>query len=302
MNRFYQDEQRVPKVLKIATIIIVAGELCCGIAGLILGRDFFFIGESLWAIAGFVLLLFHAYPTLGWKNCLWIMLIVGGVGFIMECLGCNFGLFFSKYIYLDYIPGPKLFGFNVYSAVAYAIGGYIIWGTVRSAVGQYNRPMNKKDLIFMPILGSILLAAVDLATDPYLSTIHQTHYWEETGVYYGIPWQNYLGWYLMAYIFYLLIAIVIYNSEKHNTIPAQPVYTQKKSFWIYPPVLYMSLFFQLPFYALIDNQEIYTTLSHGEAFTGGQIYKGVFIIMLAAMAGPAIQTIARVVNDDRLVD
>ena len=49
------------------------------------------------------------------------MLIVGGVGFIMECLGCNFGLFFSKYIYLDYIPGPKLFGFNVYSAVAYAI-------------------------------------------------------------------------------------------------------------------------------------------------------------------------------------
>ena len=62
------------------------------------------------------------------------------------------------------------------------------------------------------------------------------------------------------------------------------------------------LLFQLPFYALIDNQEIYTTLSHGEAFTGGQIYKGVFIIMLAAMAGPAIQAIARVVNDDRLVD
>ena len=296
------DEKKLLKILNVITISIIILNLFFGVLGAITGQDFFFVCESIWVVAGFLLLIFHAYPTLGAKLCWAMVIAMCIVSLFFESMGCNFGLFFTKYVYTDYIPGPKLFGFNVYSMIAYGIGAYIIWGTVRSAVGQYGAKLTKSDVVFMPVLSSLILVTVDFATDPFLSTIHQTHLWEKPGVFYGIPWQNYMGWYLMAYVLYLIVALMIYYAGNKNKLPEQPAITKKKAFWIYPPLLYASLWIQMPFYALSSgaNDRMVTVASNGQTYMTSQIYWGVMIVMTGAMVTPAVMAIARVLKDESL--
>ena len=302
MNSLFKNDEKLMKFLKNMSILIVVINVIIGIAGLILQKDLFFVAESLWVITGFLLLIFHGYPTIGAKAAGGMVIIGCLVSMFYECLGCNFGLFFSKYIYTGYIPGPKVFGFNLYSLIAYGIGCYIIWSTVRSITGQYGTQLKKSDVVFMPILCSLILVTVDYATDPFLSTINHTHIWEKPGVYYGIPWQNYMGWYLMAYTIYLFIALMLYFMGKKNKLPQERPVMKKKAFWIIPPLMYASLWIQMPFYVFIKKVTEVTVESNGQVFTTSQIYWGVMIVMLGAMVTPAVAAIARILKDEHLED
>lgn len=300
MKEFLKDDEKLMKALRIMAILVIAVNLICGVIGAVTGKDLFFVCECSWVVAGFLLLFFHAWPTLGGKVCAAMLIIGTAISLFFECTGCNFGWFFSKYTYYSYIPGPKIGGFPVFAAVAYGIGNYIIWGSVRAMVGQYGSRLTKRDVIVMPILSSLILVTVDFATDPFLSTINGTHIWDEPGVYYGIPWQNYMGWYFMAYVLYLLIALVIYFEGKKGKLPETPSIAKKKEFWIYPPLMYASLWIQMPFYTLISNTQEITVASNGQVFTNQQIYWGVMIVLLGAMVTPALQGIMTVLKDDRL--
>lgn len=300
MKNLVNNEEKLIKILKLITITMIILQLICGITSMVIGEDVYFICLSLWAVSGFLMLFFHAYPMYGWKKCVGIVLIGCIVSLFFESMGCNFGIFFSKYIYTDYIPGPKLFGFNVYSMIAYGIGVYLLWAVVKAAFGQYGRPMTKKDIFLMPILGSVLFVTADYATDPILSTIHQTHIWEKPGVYYGIPWQNYMGWYVMAYAIYFCIALYIYFAEKNEKLPKEPSVAKRKAFWISPTLLYFSLWIQFPFYAMIKEEHLVTVASNGQSFMTSQIYWGVFIVMIGAMVPVTLTTIMRVLSDKDL--
>lgn len=300
MKNALKNEKTLMRSLRVMAVLVIVLNVVFGIVGAVAGKDMFFVCESIWVIAGFALLFLHAYPTLGGAMSVGMVVIGCVVSLFFECTGINFGWFFSKYIYTSYIPGPKIWGFNAYSLIAYGIGCYIIWGTVRSMVGQYSAKLTKRDVIVMPILASLILVTVDFATDPFLSTINHTHIWEKPGVYYGIPWQNYVGWYLMAYVIYLVIALVQYAAGQKGKLPETPSIARKKEFWIYPPLMYASLWIQMPFYTLISNVQEVVVESNGQSFTNQQIYWGVMIVMLGAMVTPAIMAIYRVITDDRL--
>ncbi len=300
MKKTLRNEKTLMAALRVMAIIVIASNLICGIVGAIIGKDMFFVCESIWVIAGFALLILHAYPTLGGSLCIAMLVIGTVISLFFECSGCNLGWFFSKYTYYSYIPGPKIGGFPVFAAAAYGIGNYIIWGTVRAMAGRYDAKLQKRDVIILPVLASLILVSVDFATDPFLSTINGTHIWDEPGVYYGIPWQNYMGWYLMAYVLFLIIALVQYYAGKRGRLPETPSIARKKEFWIYPPLMYASLWIQMPFYTLISNVQELTVESNSQVFTNQQIYWGVLIVLLGSMVMPALLGIVRVLDDDRL--
>lgn len=287
MKAFFSDEKRILSSLTILTAVVAAAFVVCGIMGLIQQEHQYFICLSIWALAGMCTAFFHGVPTIGWKNVLMIFGIGMVVSLFFEAMGANFGLFFSKYIYTEAIPGPKIFGFNVYSMIAYGIGIYLIWAVAQAAVGQFNNHFRKWDVILIPVIAGMLFAAVDFATDPLLATISKTHIWEEPGVYYGIPYQNYLGWYVMAYAIYQVVALLLWAQDRKNKLPPAPPIARKKRFWLCPILLYGALTIQFPFYALIqENTEVSNI--HGQTFFTSQIYWGVLLVEIGMMLVPTL--------------
>lgn len=300
MKRFFEDEKKILTTLTLITAAVMLLFVLFGAIGLINGTHQYFICLSIWAIAGGLTAVFHGVPSLGVRNVVMIIVVGMLVSLFFEASGANFGWFFSKYTYTEFIPGPKLFGFNVYSMIAYGIGVYLIWAVAQAAVQQYDNHFKKGDVVLIPVIAGALFAAVDYATDPLLATISQTHIWEEEGVYYGIPWQNYIGWYIMAYVIYQVIAIILWAQDRKGQLQAPPV-AGKKRFWLCPVLTYGALFLQYPFYALIQDSYEVSNI-HGQTFSTHEIYWGVCLVAIGMMVVPTILMAVTVCRSKELED
>jgi len=294
------DDKRTLKILAIITILSILAQLVCGIVGLVASEHIFFVSLSIWCLGGLLLAIFHGVPMLGAKNMVMLGLISAAASLFFESMGVNFGLFFSKYVYTGFIPGPKIFGFDVYSIIGYGIGIYLVWSVALAAAGKFDNEYHKGDVFFIPVIATLLVVAVDYATDPFMATINQAYLWVEPGVYYGIPYQNYLGWYLMAYVLFQSAALLLWRQSRKKTLKPAPAIARKKKFWYYPPIIYGSLFIQMPFYAFIKESKEIVTYS-GQTLMTGDIYKGVAIVYVGAILTPTIIILARTFRSKELM-
>ena len=294
------DDQSRFRILNAITVLSVLAHLICGVAGLLISEHVFFVSLSIWCLGGLLLAIFHGVPMLGVKNIVILCVISAAASLFFESMGINFGLFFSKYLYTGFIPGPKLFGFDVYSIIGYGIGVYLVWSVALAAVGKFDNEYRKGDVFFIPVIATFLIVAVDYATDPLMATINQAYLWVEPGVYYGIPYQNYLGWYLMAYVLFQCASLVIWRQSRKNTLKPAPEISRKKKFWYYPPIIYGSLFIQMPFYAFINKSAEIVTYS-GQTLMTGDIYKGVAIVYVGAILAPTVIILARIFRSKELI-
>ena len=297
-NRTLDEKSRF-RILTVIAAVSVLAHLVCGIVGLLISEHVFFVSLSIWCLGGLLLAIFHGVPMLGVKNMVILSVISAAASLFFESMGINFGLFFSKYIYTDIIPGPKLFGFDVYSIIGYGIGIYLVWAVAQAAAGKFDNEYRKGDVFIIPIIATFLVVAVDYATDPLMATISKAYLWVEPGVYYGIPFQNYLGWYLMAYVLFQCAALVLWWQSRKKTLKPVPEISQKKKFWYYPPIIYGSLFLQMPFYALINKSTEIVTYS-GQTLMTGDIYKGVAIVYVGAILAPTVIILARISRSKEL--
>ena len=291
-------EQHSPKVMKVTIACAALGNAAVGIAGIINGENYYFLGLSFWVIGAAIMMIYHGLPRHGWKVCLSIVVIGMVLSLFFESAGCNFGWFFSKYEYLGYIPGPKLFGFNVYSMVAYGIGMLLPYEFAEAAAGQYGKH-TKSDIIAIPLIAALILVSIDLATDPLMATDAGAYVWEEHGVYNGIPFQNYLGWYLMAFCLYLPIEIIVYRQQHSANAPADPEMVHTKEYWSEAPLLYGTVWIQIPFYVFIGNNHEVVN-GAGQTFMTTDIHQCVFIVYTAAIFLPCLMTYVNVRHSKEL--
>lgn len=301
MKEIYQNDDQLIRALKILVLATVIAELVIGALGWFMGTHLYFFGLGTTCISALFLNIFHGVKTVGTKNVILIM-IIGMVGSLFfEAMGVNFGLFFSRYTYTGYIPGPKIFGFDVLSMIGYGFAVYEIWTLAQAAVGMFDNRFRRGDVILVPAVGALLFVSIDYATDPLLATITGAYDWVQPGVYYGVPYQNYLGWIVMAFCIMLSISLLLYFQQKKGTLPEAPTVARRKWFWTTPALIYGALYLQMPFYALIrQNQEV-TTYS-GQSFMTHDIYWGVAIIYLGAILAPALIIWARIHRDPQLED
>lgn len=278
--------------------VTVVLNLVFGIVSVVTGTNMFFVALSLLCLGGLCLGFLHGVPTVGAK-CVLIMMGIGAVvSLVFESLGINFGWFFSQYVYTDFIPGPKLFGFNLYSVLGYGLGVYLLWAVAQAAVGRFDNRLRRSELVLIPAVAALLLVSVDLATDPLLATINGAYQWQQPGVYYGIPFQNYLGWYLMAYVLYQLVALVVYWLQGRGDLPETPPIARTARFWVYPVLLFAALLIQLPFYLFIPDATV--TVSSGQVFSTSEIYRGVLVVYIGAILTPSLIIIARLFRTSEL--
>lgn len=136
-------------------------------------------------LAGLVVLLGArgrgAAASLGW---------VALLGFAVEAAGSRLGVPFGRYEYTAVLQPqllgvPVVMGFAWMALVAFAC----------DAVGRLRLGVRAT-----AALGALLTTATDLVIDPLAANQFGYWRWEAGGAYYGIPFTNFVGWFVTAFV------------------------------------------------------------------------------------------------------
>lgn len=158
--------------------------------------------------------LLHTIYTLGIKNTLIFIFLSSGIGFISEYLGVHYGYVFgSGYtykmsgIYLFNIPIIVLIYWYVFIYTGFIISNLILG----------------KNIFLKSILGAYFVLAIDLFMEP-MQIQMGNWVWHKTGIYFGIPLSNFVGWYIVSFVSLLLFQLITKINIKKDKINLIPVY------------------------------------------------------------------------------
>ncbi|MEZ6141866.1 MAG: carotenoid biosynthesis protein [Zavarzinella sp.] len=142
---------------------------------------------------------------------LWSALILFVGGWLIEFVGERTGFPFGRYRYGTYLY-PRLFGVPLAVPVGYMVVLPTVWGVA----DQLTRGSRGFDFICFAALAATLW---DLILDPLF--VHWKAWsWEKAGGYFGIPWSNFFGWFIVTATMSLIV-----NPGPLNTNPLIRVFT-----------------------------------------------------------------------------
>lgn len=141
------------------------------------------------ALAGLVVLLTTARPQQR------TLVVAALIGFAAEIVGVHYGFLFSPYSYTKVLI-PHLFDVPLVMLSAWMVlVAYTLqlWGRL-----SLSRPL------FL-LICSGWMTAIDLVIDPLAA--NQLGYWRwvEPGLYYGIPFHNFVGWFVVSLAIFIII-------------------------------------------------------------------------------------------------
>lgn len=156
-------------------------------------------------LVGMTFALLHAGQRLGWRRALLLLGSVFLVSLTFESVGVATGWVYGPYHYTDKL-GPLFLGLVPYlipaawfmmSYPSFVIADWLVPSAWRRGAR----------LIGVAAVGGLVMTAWDLIMDPMAAGWHWV--WEVEGAYFGIPLQNFWGWWLTvftSFAVYLLLA------------------------------------------------------------------------------------------------
>lgn len=215
MTSHTQENHRVEQYLLWGHLLSMA----FGLAGLLLvvpNADFLAhlpaFGQTAfrWSMAGggvFYMLLgttavaLYAKRTLG--NWHWLAFMVPAVGLSLtsELLGTSTGFPFGHYRYLSGL-GYKIAGLVPFTIpLSWFYLGFCAYLLVRAGLNRWRLPTWGVELGAI-LVGAILLMSWDFVLDPAMSqTTIPFWVWEQPGAFFGMPYENFLGWFGTGVVF-----------------------------------------------------------------------------------------------------
>jgi putative membrane protein len=152
---------------------------------------------------------------------------------IFENLSILTGFPFGHYYYTDGL-GPKLFLVPILIGPAYLGTGYLAWTLARILLGATDKRLPGHEVWAVPVLASFLMVAWDLSFDPLASTIGHSWIWLQGGNYFGVPFSNYLGWFLTVFVFFQLFALYL----RRRPSASSAAQTLSRSYWLQAVAFY----------------------------------------------------------------
>ncbi len=154
----------------------------------------------------------HAAQRTGWKRMVLLLALCFGVSLLFESIGVATGLVYGPYHYTDRL-GAKFLGLVPYLIpVAWFMMMYpsLVIAETITAVNQTPGKIHLSSIIKVAALGGIIMTAWDLALDPLM--VGAGHWiWDgpiNTRPYFGVPLQNYWGWWLTTFVTFCLYFLI----------------------------------------------------------------------------------------------
>jgi putative membrane protein len=155
------------------------------------------IFTPLLSLLAFSFALLHASHRIGWRRGLLLLALTFSVSLLFESAGVLTGLVYGPYHYTDRL-GPRFLGL-----VPYLIP--IAWFMMMYpalVIAERITPPRWGVWIWrlaVAAVGGLVMTAWDLAMDPLM--VAGGHWvWEVEGAYFGIPLQNFWGWWLTTFV------------------------------------------------------------------------------------------------------
>jgi uncharacterized membrane protein len=152
-------------------------------------------------LAGFAFASVHAGQREGWKRAAWLLALVFAVSLLFESVGVATGWVYGPYHYTNQL-GPKFLGLVPFLIpVAWFMMSYpsfvIADRLVPSGWKRWQR------VLAVAAVGGLVMTAWDLIMDPIM--VAGGHWvWDVKGAYFGIPLQNFWGWWLTIFTTFAL--------------------------------------------------------------------------------------------------
>lgn len=156
-------------------------------------------------LLAFCFALLHGSQNLGWKSTLLLLALTFAISLLFECVGVATGWVYGPYHYTDKL-GAKFLGLvPLLIPVAWFMMTYPSYVIARRLIPAIQNGWVWR--LSVAALGAVIMTAWDLAMDPMM--VAGGHWvWEQPGAYFGIPLQNYSGWWLTTFItFFLFLSI-----------------------------------------------------------------------------------------------
>lgn len=235
----YTNQHSIEKFKKTSLILIAVYILCAVLKNIF---NFNLISQT-WALDVVVVVgiisIFHSVIWYGKKNTLLFFAITFVVAWCFESLSIKTGFPFGHYHYTDTLKCFK--GINlaigqvpVIIMPAYFSVGYLSWVISHIFCNRLNSEYAKFDVLLIPAVAAFVMTIWDVTFDPLSSTVTNLWVWEEGGAYFGVPLQNFAGWYFCVFTIYLLFFLFIKNKSANTS-----GLSNLKSFWVYPTLTYL---------------------------------------------------------------
>jgi uncharacterized membrane protein len=169
-------------------------------------------------LLAFTFAVLHGWQTLGWKHTLSLLALTFAVSLLFESVGVATGWIYGPYHYTAKL-GPKFLGLvPLLIPVAWFMMTYPSY-----ILARYLVPKIKQAWVWratVSALGAAIMTAWDLAMDPMM--VNGGHWvWEQKGAYFGIPLQNFWGWWVTIFVTFWLFATITGLNPK-NLFAGQP--------------------------------------------------------------------------------
>jgi uncharacterized membrane protein len=167
-------------------------------------------GGVIYIVLGAIAVAIHAYRTLGIKHWLMFMVPAIAISLTSELMGTSIGFPFGHYSYLSGL-GYKISGlvpFTIPLSWFYlGLSSYLL-ARAGLNVGKAGQSGFLKQIVAIG-LGALLLTSWDFVLDPAMSqTALPFWYWHQPGAFFGMPYQNFAGWFGTGFVFMSVTALL----------------------------------------------------------------------------------------------
>jgi uncharacterized membrane protein len=162
------------------------------------------------SITGFTFALLHASQRMGWKKALGLLACIFVVSLTFESVGVATGLVYGPYHYTPML-GPLFLGLVPYLiAVAWFMMMYPSFVIADWLIPRVE--WNWIRFLAVAAVGGLIMTAWDVVMDPIM--VRAGHWvWEVNGAYFGVPLQNYWGWWLTVFTAFIAFQLILRRSN-----------------------------------------------------------------------------------------
>lgn len=188
-------------------------------------------GGASYMIFGAIAAFLYGKQTIGLKRTLAFCIPAIGLSVSSELLGTSTGFPFGAYSYLSGL-GYKIAGLVPFTIpLSWFYMGFSAF-LVAATLMRFGTGWGYK--IMAIALGSLMLTSWDFVLDPAMSqTAFPFWEWHQAGEFYGMPYQNFLGWFGTGSLF-MTVASIIWGKNDQPILNRQQI--------LFPTILYAGNF------------------------------------------------------------
>lgn len=150
--------------------------------------------NSVFLILAGIVALHYATVTFGKRRGIALCIAIGISTFAIEGLSAHYDVFFGNYDYTKLFP-PLLFGVPIGIGFAWIV----------MIMAGHTLTVHVRGRLLKIVLASLYVLALDLVLDPVAYVAKSYWIWHSDSAYYGIPWTNFAGWFVVAFMWQLIL-------------------------------------------------------------------------------------------------